>query len=356
MKIYKVLFGLELLSIGAHAGYVQGDKIKSHHHQGLQRDNVFVDCAWPCSLGSCQFDDVYPWNYVDNGRDVWQEFRFTLEEGTTYNITLKRDPTQCKMEPSRLLYGNSGFNAQEQFHSFVDGCGPTERWAITPSTTDLFTFTVTMNHAAAYQGDEDCPREGFKYSVVIDPLPLPSDSDYVDPTCYDPPQRSFVKGSGTFDSRAGSSRHDPALTGEVNFAFKIKHNDLDDNGQIIPNNSFHDSFMTKFNFDAANLHFVSTSYKWLFNNEREGCARFQGTGLLDDGAEAIFDVIAFDEGVGSNEKDNVEIYIYESMESGFRGPLIYHSYGRPHKLSSGEIEVSNCKGTEREGCDLLDEM
>mmetsp|Transcript_44373 Transcript_44373/g.93195 ORF Transcript_44373/g.93195 Transcript_44373/m.93195 type:complete len:354 (-) Transcript_44373:359-1420(-) len=334
MKIYNAVPGLGLLLFETHATF-SGNKA-TLADQRLRGHKSIIDCALPCSLGSCRFNDVDPWNHIDNEKNVWQEFHFTLEAGINYNITLERDPTNCNVEPLRLLNGPSGFNAQEQFDYFHDECGPTERWAVTPLTTDAFKFSVTMSHDVEYQdAAQGCPSEGFKYSVVIEPPPI--SIDYIDPTCHEPPQQSFIVGSGTFESRPGSFRLDPTLTGEASFAFKINHNDGNANDQIVPTHSLSNSFMTQFNFDAANLHFTSTSYNWLFTNQRDGCARFQGTGSLDNDINAIFDVIAFEKGF--------EIYIYESFASGSRGSLIYHSFGRLNELLSGDIKVSNCKGT-----------
>eukprot|EP00581_Thalassiosira_minuscula_P030378 CAMPEP_0183780492 /NCGR_PEP_ID=MMETSP0739-20130205/56458_1 /TAXON_ID=385413 /ORGANISM="Thalassiosira miniscula, Strain CCMP1093" /LENGTH=481 /DNA_ID=CAMNT_0026023463 /DNA_START=172 /DNA_END=1617 /DNA_ORIENTATION=- len=359
MKITKflLLLGFDpLSSLGAaSAKYHQRShraEVVSANRQ-LQEDddidnNVFVECSWPCSLGSCRQKNFYPWSYVSNGEDVRQEFRFTLDEGTTYNITLQRDISQCAMNPQADIIGD--FKDEDDFW-VIDECGPSGRYQkmVTPAKTGQVTLSVIID------AETDCPREGFKYSVLIEPPPSTTMGSYVDPTCYEPPQRVFARGRGKYDS--GTSDRD--IVGNTNLNFQIKHDRIDSKERAIP---FHqlisfEPFSTSLvhqHFDAIILNLMSTSYRWLYINEREGCLRFQGFGTLNHSdKEVTFDVIAFDKGDGDewNKKDTLEFWIYEwYVGEQWRGDEIY---GEKATLLSGDIEYSNCDGDlSAEGTDL----
>jgi hypothetical protein len=106
----------------------------------------------------------------------------------------------------------------------------------------------------------------------------------------------FTTGAGWFNSPAGAYAANPNLTGRANVGFNARYQ----SGATVPTGS------TQFDFPAANLAFVSTSYDWLVITTNQ--AQFQGSGTINGAGNYGFLVTAQDNGGHGSDLLRLEIW------------------------------------------------
>jgi len=132
-----------------------------------------------------------------------------------------------------------------------------------------------------------------------------------------------VRGRGSIDSPAGACRLTTACataTGSANFSFDAQYK----KGATIPTGS------TKFEFQAGNLTFQSTSYQWLIVNQNGASAQLMGTGTVNGTGNATFTVWATD-----GSPDTFRIQITDSD-----GNTVYDN-GTQQAIGGGSIVIHN---------------
>jgi len=118
-------------------------------------------------------------------------------------------------------------------------------------------------------------------------------------TVYDPSGK-YVTGGGWILSPPGAYKPDPSVTGMANFGFVSKYK----KGSSIPTGN------TEFKFNAANLHFKSTSYEWLVVSG--SMAQLKGSGTINDEGNFGFLLSAVDGGLKpGSAKDKFRIKIWD---------------------------------------------
>ncbi len=135
--------------------------------------------------------------------------------------------------------------------------------------------------------------------TVIDAIGLHDFEAHQFVVVYDP-NGGFVTGGGWIDSPPGAYTADPELTGKANFGFVAKYK----KGKSTPDGN------TNFQFQAAGLHFQSTSYDWLVVTGGDH-AKFKGEGTINGVGDYGFMVTAVDDPDG----DTFRIKIWDG-ESG----------------------------------------
>ncbi|HET6681463.1 MAG TPA: right-handed parallel beta-helix repeat-containing protein [Gemmatimonadaceae bacterium] len=120
---------------------------------------------------------------------------------------------------------------------------------------------------------------------------------------YDP-SAGFVTGGGWIDSPAGAYAADPLLSGRASFGFVSKYQ----KGKAEPTGN------TSFQFKAAGLDFMSTSYDWLLISGAR--AQYQGSGTINGVGDYRFILTATDGEInGGGGIDRFRIRIWDSTNA-----------------------------------------
>ncbi|GIV96799.1 MAG: hypothetical protein KatS3mg057_1456 [Herpetosiphonaceae bacterium] len=119
------------------------------------------------------------------------------------------------------------------------------------------------------------------------------------PLAVSDPSGGWVQGKGTVSSPAGALASDPAATGLVRFSFAARYR----RASALPSDK------TEILFSAGNLHFQSTSYRWLVASGSR--AQYQGTGTVN-GAETYGFLLSLVDGQRSGSRvDLMRIQIWQ---------------------------------------------
>ena len=135
------------------------------------------------------------------------------------------------------------------------------------------------------------------------------------------PSAGPVSGRGSIDSPAGACRLATACssaTGSATFSFDARYK----KGSTVPTGS------TKFQFQAGNLTFQSTSFQWLIVNQNGTSAQLTGTGTVNGSGSYTFLIWATD---GSPDTFRIQI-----TNSG--GNIVYDN-GTQQALAGGSIAI-----------------
>jgi hypothetical protein len=123
---------------------------------------------------------------------------------------------------------------------------------------------------------------------------------------YDP-SAGFVTGGGWFDSAPGAYKPDQTLAGRAHFGFVARYQ----KGRSVPDGD------TEFQFQAAGLHFRSSSYEWLVIAGSK--AIYKGVGTINGGGEYGFQLTAIDGQLDGAGADRIRVKIWERIT----GAVVY---------------------------------
>jgi hypothetical protein len=113
------------------------------------------------------------------------------------------------------------------------------------------------------------------------------------------PASGFITGGGWAIAPAGSIISNPTISGKLNFGVDSKYH----NFALFPSGN------TKFEFKAANLNFVSTSYLWMIVDGAQ--AQYRGSGAINGSGDYAFLVTVIDgKLVGNTRIDLIRVKIW----------------------------------------------
>jgi hypothetical protein len=141
---------------------------------------------------------------------------------------------------------------------------------------------------------------------------------------YDP-SAGFVTGGGWIDSPEEAYKPDPSLTGKANFGFVSRYK----KGTDTPTGN------TEFQFQAGDLNFHSSGYKWLVVTGSD-YARFKGSGIINGEGDYRFMLWA-----GDGSPDTFRIRIWVEDELGNETDI--YDNGFDQEISGGSIAIHTKK-------------
>ncbi len=203
----------------------------------------------------------------------------------------------------------------------------TDTWGIRGNTVATAIVQATCNWWGAADGPSTVgPGSGdaVTANVVFEPWLTAS-----------PPSacEGLVTGGGWIDSPPGAYSPDPSLEGRATFGFSSKYR----KGNIFPTGP------TEFQFNAADLNFHSSEYKWLVVTG-SNFAKFKGEGTINgepasNDSPYKFQVWAGD-GTGPNGADTFRVKIW--YEAGGSETVVYDN-GMNQPIGGGSIVVHTAK-------------
>jgi alpha-tubulin suppressor-like RCC1 family protein/PKD repeat protein len=154
----------------------------------------------------------------------------------------------------------------------ASGCSATHSYA----APGVYLVTASVTDAAGATGSAT-----YAYVVVFDP------------------SAGYVTGGGWFDSAPGAYTPDRTLAGRAHFGFVARYQ----KGRSVPDGH------TEFQFQAAGLHFRSSSYEWLVIAGSK--AIYKGVGTVNGGGDYGFQLTAMDGQLDGSGADRIRVKIWD---------------------------------------------